>query len=105
MTMNSPFYIFVPVTTVKDEIIAFAFQAWLDTPVLTTVKTSALPIKEIPFPALTICGQGMNDDIVTSGFMKVFFTYIKTINITMGMSPIKSANSKRKASLVSNFDQ
>jgi len=44
-----------------------AYQDWLDNPVMTTIKTSALPIKEINFPAVTICGQGMNDDIITSG--------------------------------------
>ena len=44
-----------------------AYQGWVDTPVLTTVKTSALPIKNIGFPAVTICSQGLNDDIVTAG--------------------------------------
>ena len=44
-----------------------AYQDWLDNPVMTTIKTSALPIKEINFPAVTICGQGMNADIVTAG--------------------------------------
>jgi hypothetical protein len=44
-----------------------AYQDWRENPVVTTIKTSALPIKEISFPAVTICGQGMNDDIITSG--------------------------------------
>ena len=45
----------------------WAYQDWIDNPVMTTIKTSALPIKDISFPAVTICGQGMNDDIITSG--------------------------------------
>jgi hypothetical protein len=48
-----------------------AYQDWQDNPVMTTIKTSALSIKEINFPAVTICGQGMNDDIITSGFKKI----------------------------------
>jgi hypothetical protein len=44
-----------------------AYQDWLNNPVMTTIKTSALSIKEINFPAVTICGQGMNADIVTAG--------------------------------------
>ena len=44
-----------------------AYQYWLNNPVMTTIKTSALPINMINFPAVTICGQGMNDDIITAG--------------------------------------
>jgi hypothetical protein len=31
---------------------------WDENPVLTTVETSALDVKEIPFPAVTICSNG-----------------------------------------------
>jgi hypothetical protein len=48
-----------------------AYQDWLDNPVMTTIKTSALPIKEISFPAVTICGQGMNEDILSSGIFEI----------------------------------
>jgi hypothetical protein len=47
-----------------------AYQDWLNNPVMTTIKTSALPVKEISFPAVTICGQGMNEDIVIAGLYK-----------------------------------
>ena len=47
-----------------------AYQDWLNSPVMTTIKTSALPINKINFPAVTICGQGMNEDIVTAGILK-----------------------------------
>ena len=46
-----------------------AYQDWQDNPVMTTIKTAALPIKEINFPAVTICGQGMNEDVVAAGFI------------------------------------
>jgi hypothetical protein len=48
-----------------------AYQDWKENPVVTTIKTSALPIREISFPAVTICGQGMNEDIVSAGTLKL----------------------------------
>jgi hypothetical protein len=48
-----------------------AYQDWKENPVVTTIKTSALPIREISFPAVTICGQGMNEDIVSAGMLKL----------------------------------
>ena len=35
-----------------------AYNNWQDNPVLTSVSTTAMPIAEIEFPAITICGQG-----------------------------------------------
>jgi hypothetical protein len=35
-----------------------AYKDWQDNLVLTTVKTTAYSIKNIDFPALTICGPG-----------------------------------------------
>ena len=35
-----------------------AYNDWQDNPVLTSVSTTAMPIAEIEFPAITICGQG-----------------------------------------------
>jgi hypothetical protein len=51
-----------------------AYSNWQDNPVLTTVKNSALPIKEIEFPAVTICSQGLNTDIVTAGQQPLTYT-------------------------------
>ena len=35
-----------------------AYITWQDNQVLTTLHTTGLPISEIDFPAITICGQG-----------------------------------------------
>ena len=35
-----------------------AYETWQDNPVLTSLHTTGLPISEIDFPAITICGQG-----------------------------------------------
>ncbi len=35
-----------------------AYEDWQETPVLTSVRTTGMPISEIEFPAVTICAQG-----------------------------------------------
>ena len=34
-----------------------AYYDWQDDPILTTVATTGLPIENIEYPAITICGQ------------------------------------------------
>ena len=34
-----------------------AYTAWVDDPILTTIATTGLPVQDIKFPAITICGQ------------------------------------------------
>jgi hypothetical protein len=33
-------------------------EAWQSNPVLTTVTSTALPISQVTFPAVTICSEG-----------------------------------------------
>ena len=40
------------------EVMLQAYETWQDNPVLTSLHTTGLPISEIDFPAITICGQG-----------------------------------------------
>ena len=40
-----------------------AWNDWQDNQVLTSVSTTALPISEIEFPAITICGQGSISEV------------------------------------------
>ena len=68
-----------------------SYTDWQDKLVLTTVKTSAFPVKEIEFPAVTICGKGMNTDIFGAGFFKYFFKFLKQSGVPVGISPIKAA--------------
>ena len=35
----------------------YAYIDWVDNPVITTVTSTGKPIKEIEFPAITICAQ------------------------------------------------
>ena len=41
-----------------------AYFNWQDNPVLTTIGTTALSVEHIPFPAITICGQGRQRKIL-----------------------------------------
>ena len=41
-----------------------AWNDWQDNQVLTSVSTTALPISEIEFPAITICGQGSISEVL-----------------------------------------
>jgi hypothetical protein len=35
-----------------------AYVEWTDSPVITTVETTAFAINNVPFPAVTICAPG-----------------------------------------------
>ncbi len=80
-----------------------AYNDWTDNPVLTTVKTSALKIENIDFPALTICSQGVIEEIIQAGFFNIFYKYAKERNISYGMSPIRTARILRDGP--KNFDE
>ena len=43
-----------------DKSIFSAWRAWIDNPILTSVKSTGLNIKDIEHPAIIICGQGSN---------------------------------------------
>ena len=72
-----------------------AYYSWQDNPVLTT---SAYPVTDIEFPAMTICGQGSNMDILTAGFFNLFLKILKTKGIDLGVSPLRAAIITRKLS-------
>ena len=36
-----------------------AWKTWQDSPVLTSIKSTGLPLQKIDFPAITICSQGL----------------------------------------------
>jgi hypothetical protein len=38
----------------------YLYADWQEKPVLTTVTTTALPVTQVDFPAVTICSEGDN---------------------------------------------
>jgi len=73
-----------------------AYNSWQDNPVITTVGTTAFPVEDIEFPAVTICGQGNNEEVLSAGFLKMFSDHLKQQGINLGISPIKSSRILRK---------
>ncbi|XP_059085017.1 uncharacterized protein LOC131882017 [Tigriopus californicus] len=55
-----------------------AYQDWQDNPVVTYVSTTALPIENISFPSVTICGQGLIQEVVSTAIMKKFGYFVES---------------------------
>ena len=53
------------------------FIDWQGYPVQTTVVTSALDIKEVPFPSVTICHDGYYYDGIINKLKEEYYFYIK----------------------------
>ena len=69
-----------------------SYADWKNNPVLTTVATMAYPVKAIERPAVTICRQGMSDDVIGSAMLNQFFKYLELKNISIGVNPYKAQN-------------
>ena len=54
-------------------------------PVITYLKTTSLPIEDVAFPAITICGQGLVKEVVANAINKQFSDYVseKDTNMTL----------------------
>ncbi len=44
---------------------------------MTTIRTTGLPISEIEFPTVMICGQGSDRDVVRGAFAQHIMDYLK----------------------------
>jgi hypothetical protein len=60
------------------------------------VKTSALSVIDLDFPAITVCGQGNNEEVLASGFLKMFADFLKQKGINLGLSPIQATRILKK---------
>jgi len=68
------------------------YQGWKDQPVLTTLATTAFPVNLVEFPAFTICGQGMSNDVLNSGMTLQLFKFLEKKNISVNVSSYEAAN-------------
>ncbi len=57
------------------------FIDWQANPAQTTVVTSALDIKEVPFPSVTICHNGYYHEGLVNKLKEEYYFYIKNICI------------------------
>jgi hypothetical protein len=68
------------------------YRDWEDSPVLTTLTTTGLPLKDIEFPAFTICGQGMNNDVLNSGMTLQLFKFLEKKGINVNATAFHAAD-------------
>ena len=57
------------------------YNEWTDTPIITTINTTAHPIKHIEFPSITICSQGLAKDVIHTVIQRQFEGYLKSKGI------------------------
>jgi hypothetical protein len=70
------------------------YNEWQNEPVITTLETIALPIKEIEFPAITICPQGKLNGVVDAVLFKQMSEYIKNKTIGVDQRKRRSVSNK-----------
>ena len=67
------------------------YISWKSNPVLTTIENFAYPIENIPFPSITICPQGADNNILKSVLFKQFNEYLDRKNLTLDELTIEEA--------------
>ena len=78
------------------------YVQWQDNPTTTTVNTTAYPIKNVEFPAITICSQGSAKDILDRAMMKQFERYLKSKGKTNQKT---NPQGRRKRSVVDSLSK
>ena len=74
------------------------YVEWQASPTITTINTTAYPIKNIEFPAITICSQGASKDVMDNVLLQQFEEYLKIRGVVAqrGWNQTSSAEEKRK---------
>ena len=81
------------------------YVEWQASPTITTIDTIAYPIKNIEFPAITICSQGAAKNVMETVLLQQFEEYLRTrgIRAEIGDNEGNVATSKRKKRSVSSI--
>ena len=58
------------------------YVEWQASPTITTINTIAYPIKNVEFPAITICSQGAAKDVMNTVLLQQFEEYLRIRGIT-----------------------
>ena len=54
-----------------------AYCDWKDNPILTSVKTTGLPLSDIKYPAIILCSQGVNPEVSKRAFIGQSLRYLQ----------------------------
>ena len=57
------------------------YVEWQANPTITVINTTSFPIKNVEFPAITICSQGLAKDIMENVLIKQFESYLESKKI------------------------
>ena len=81
------------------------YVEWQASPTITTINTIAYPIKNIEFPAITICSQGAAKDVMDNVLLKQFDEYLKVSGVVAqkGRNQTSTAAGKRKKKIISTI--
>ena len=74
------------------------YVEWQASPTITTINTIAYPIKNIEFPAITICSQGAAKDVMDTVLLQQFEEYLRMRGIVtkVGGNQTNASDGKRK---------
>ena len=75
------------------------WNEWQDNPIITTINTTAYPIQNIEFPAITICSQGTAKDLLDKVILNQFEAYLRARGIkpeTNATKPATVSTGKRR---------
>ena len=56
-----------------------AYDDWVANPTMVTLETTGMPISEVEFPAITVCGQGSIQE-VTMARKKAFILAVSAVH-------------------------
>ena len=57
------------------------YVGWQANPTITVINTTSFPIKNVEFPAITICSQGLAKDIIENVLIQQFESYLESKKI------------------------
>jgi hypothetical protein len=63
---------------------------------LSDLSHSSTLLFQVDFPAVTICSQGINEDLLYAGLFQQFFLLLTARNISIPMTPLKAVDLIRR---------
>ena len=77
------------------------YVEWQATPTITTINTIAYPIRNIEFPAITICSQGAAKDVMDNVLLQQFGEYLRIRRLVVQRGRNQNSNDAGKRKRIS----
>ena len=62
---------------------------WQNNPILTTIKGTSAPIKNVKFPSVTFCSPGNMEIVTNASLFRMFYNFLGTdYGIKVDLSPL-----------------